>query len=164
MMGSDEKSKAQQELDELRAGMVDHVGVPLWRVSRAYVALMMAGYRSLGYDDLSEAHAALLPHLDLDGPRITEIAARAGLTKQAIGQMVGDLEARGYVQRAPDPGDARAKIVRYTAKGRRFLRDGWAIKRDLHERCRAIVGDRGFDRLVQRLETLAEALDRAGGS
>ena len=53
MMGSDEKSKAQQELDELRAGMVDHVGVPLWRVSRAYVALMMAGYRSLGYDDLS---------------------------------------------------------------------------------------------------------------
>ena len=163
-MAPGEKPKAQRELDELRAGTVDHVGVPLWRASRAYVALMMAGYRSLGYDDLSEAHTSLLPHLDVEGSRITEIASRAGLTKQAIGQMVGDLETRGYLQRAPDPIDARAKIVRYTAKGRRFMRDGWAIKRDLHENCRAIVGAKDFDTLVRLLETLADSLERDGKS
>ncbi|NQV81494.1 MAG: winged helix-turn-helix transcriptional regulator [Alphaproteobacteria bacterium] len=158
-MAENGKTKEQRDIEDLRAGAVGHVGVPLWRASHAFVGLMMAGYRALGYDDLSESHTTLLPHLDVDGTRITEIAARAGLTKQAIGQMVSDLEDRGYVLRAADPSDARAKIVRYTAKGRRFMRDGWAIKRDLHERCRDIVGAQDFEAFVLHLETLADSLD-----
>ncbi len=159
-MAESGKTKAQREIEDLRAGAVDHVGVPLWRASHAFVALMMAGYRALGYDDLSESHTTLLPHLDVGGTRITDIAARAGLTKQAIGQMVSDLEDRGYVLRAADPSDARAKIVRYTAKGRRFMRDGWGIKRDLHERCRDVVGARDFDAFVARLVALAGSLEQ----
>jgi DNA-binding MarR family transcriptional regulator len=159
------KSEEQQELEALQAAQVDHLGVPLWRAARAYVALMMAGYRRLGYDDLTESHSGLLPHLDIGGTRITALAERAGLTKQAIGQMVTDLEALGYVSRAPDPNDARAKIVRYTAKGRRFVRDGQVIKQDLHARCGDIVGAAEFAAFAARLEHLADTLEEdEGGS
>jgi DNA-binding MarR family transcriptional regulator len=161
-MAQDRDSDENGELEALGATQLDHIGVPLWRASRAYVALMMAGYRRLGYDDLSESHTGLLPHLDLDGTRITVLAARAGVTKQAIGQMVTDLEARGYVRRAPDPGDARAKIVRYTAKGRRFVRDGQTIKSELHERCRTIVGDAEFTAFTDHLESIAASLEEEG--
>ena len=154
------KSGEEKELEALEASQIDHLGVPLWRASRAYVGLMMAGYRRLGYDDLTESHTGLLPHLDIDGTRITTLAARAGLTKQAIGQMVSELEARGYVTRVPDPSDARAKIVRYTKKGRQFLRDGQTIKQDLHERCRELVGEEAFAAFADQLETLADQLEK----
>lgn len=157
------KSEEQQELEALQAAQVDHLGVPLWRAARAYVALMMAGYRRLGYDDLTESHSGLLPHLDIGGTRITALAERAGLTKQAIGQMVTDLEALGYVSRAPDPDDARAKIVRYTAKGRQFVRDGQVIKQDLHARCGDIVGGAEFAAFAARIEHLADTLEEDDG-
>jgi len=153
------KDAEQKALEALDAGQVEHLGVPLWRASRAYVNLMMAGYRRLGYDDLTESHTGLLPHLDIAGTRITTLAERAGLTKQAIGQMVSDLEARGYVSRAPDPSDARAKIVRYTSKGRRFVRDGQTIKKDLQARCRALVGGDKFEAFAEQLEALATQLE-----
>ncbi len=153
------KDAEEREVAELRAGLVDHVGVPLWRASQAFVGLMMARYRALGYDDLTQAHSGLLPHLDVEGTRQTVLAERAGITKQAIGQMIVELEARGYVKRVADPTDARARIVRYTAKGRRFVRDGWEIKRDLHERCRDIVGKKDFETFVRLAERLANGLE-----
>jgi len=155
------KDAEEKELEALEAAQVDHLGVPLWRASRAYVSLMMAGYRRLGYHDLTESHTGLLPHLDIGGTRITTLAARAGLTKQAIGQMVSDLETRGYVTRAPDPNDARAKIVRYTKKGRRFLHDGQVVKQELHARCRALVGEKNFAAFADQLGTLADQLEKA---
>ena len=81
------KSEEQQELEALQAAQVDHLGVPLWRAARAYVALMMAGYRRLGYDDLTESHSGLLPHLDIGGTRITALAERAGLRVVDAGVM-----------------------------------------------------------------------------
>ncbi len=158
-MARRQKNAEQKELEALDAAQVDHLGVPLWRASRAYVGLMMAGYRRLGYDDLTESHTALLPHLDIAGTRITTLAERAGLTKQAIGQMVSDLEALGYVVRSPDPRDARAKIVRYTSKGQRFVRDGQTIKKDLQARCRALIGEERFAAFAEQLEALATQLE-----
>jgi len=155
----EQKDAEEREIAELRAGLVDHAGVPLWRTSHAFVSLMMARYRALGYDDLTPAHTGLLPHLDVEGTRQTELALRAGISKQAVGQMIADLETRGYVKRVPDPVDGRARIVRYTAKGRRFVRDGWQIKRDLHERCRDIVGAKDFDAFLQTVERLAAGLE-----
>src|SRR4029079_16603322 len=54
------------------------------------------------------AHTALFPHLDFDGIRLTDLAARVGVTKQAIGQLVDDLAALGMVGRIPPPGRKHA--------------------------------------------------------
>ena len=54
------------------------------------------------------------------------MAAKAGITKQAVGQLVDELEAMGYVQRVPDPTDARARLVVYTDRGRAAMFEGLA--------------------------------------
>ncbi|MCA9591617.1 MAG: winged helix DNA-binding protein, partial [Myxococcales bacterium] len=65
------------------------------------------------------AHMALFPHVDLEhGTRLTTLADKLGVSKQAVAQLVDDLEAMGVMARVPDPDDGRAKRVVFTDKGR----------------------------------------------
>ena len=68
------------------------------------------------------AHAHITRHLALEGSRLTDLAARAGMTKQAMGDLVTQSEAWGLVVRAPDPKDARARLVRFTPTGLAWLK------------------------------------------
>ena len=67
------------------------------------------------------AHIHITRHLDLEGSRLTDLAARAGMTKQAMGDLVTQCEAWGLVVREPDPADARARRVRFTDTGLAWL-------------------------------------------
>ena len=60
-------------------------------------------------------------HLALAGLRLTELAERAGMCKQAMGALVDQCEAWGMVQRVPDAQDARARRIEFTATGRAWL-------------------------------------------
>lgn len=71
-----------------------------------------------GYSDLRATHGCVFGNIDPDGSRLTDLAERARMTKQSVGEVTSDLEARGYVERVPDPGDGRAKIIRLTERGR----------------------------------------------
>ena len=116
------------------------------------------------WEDLSpgirRAHLQLMPHLDLDGTRITELARRAEITKQAVGQLVSDMERAGYVERFGDPDDQRAKIVKLTQRGRDAILDGLTVFSELAAELGGEVGEGEIDRLVDRLETLMRALER----
>jgi DNA-binding MarR family transcriptional regulator len=72
-------------------------------------------------DQIGAAHIHITRHLALGGSRLTELAARAGMTKQAMGDLVAQCEAWGLVMRAPDPHDARARQVRFTPTGLAWL-------------------------------------------
>ena len=61
------------------------------------------------------AHTALFPHIDLSGTRQTALARRMGVSKQAVGQLVSELEQMGALERVPDPSDGRARLVRFAA-------------------------------------------------
>lgn len=80
-----------------------------------------------GRPPLRRAHTALLPHIALEGTRLTELATKLGVTKQAVSQLVDDLEAAGVVARVACPDDARAKLVTFTASGRARLFEGLAM-------------------------------------
>ena len=69
------------------------------------------------------AHTAVLPHIDLEGTRLTELARRLGVSKQAAGQIVDELEGFGMLERVADPADARAKLVRFSKKGQAAMLD-----------------------------------------
>jgi DNA-binding MarR family transcriptional regulator len=71
-----------------------------------------------GYPDIRQAHGCVFRFVDDEGSRLTDLAERSGLTKQAVGEVVDHLEPLGYVERAPDPVDGRAKIIRLTQRGR----------------------------------------------
>jgi len=69
------------------------------------------------FKDIRPTHGCVFRYVQGEGLRLTEIAERAGMTKQSVGEIVDDLVARGYVKRIPDPGDRRAKLVCLTARG-----------------------------------------------
>ncbi|MSQ57634.1 MAG: MarR family transcriptional regulator [Limnohabitans sp.] len=71
---------------------------------------------------VSAAHIHITRHLSLKGSRLNELASRAGMTKQAIGDLVTQCEAWGLVIKQNDPSDARAKLVCFTQTGLAWLR------------------------------------------
>ena len=113
-----------------------------------------------GYGDLRPGHGCVFGNIDPDGSRLTDLAERARMTKQSVGEVASDLEGRGYVERVPDPNDGRAKIIRLTARGREAQAIGQALIDDLERNW----GERfGADRVAALREALevitAEDLD-----
>jgi DNA-binding MarR family transcriptional regulator len=72
-----------------------------------------------GFDQIRPMHGCVFRFVADEGSRLTELAERAGLTKQAVGEVVDDMQALGYVERAADPLDGRAKIIQLTDRGER---------------------------------------------
>lgn len=101
---------AARRFDERVLGLMAHnIDVPL--------ALSNLAARS----QVSAAHVHVTRHLALEGSRLTELAQRAGMSKQAMGDLVDQCEAWGLVTREPDPLDARARRVRFTPTGLAWL-------------------------------------------
>ena len=104
--------------DEIpRAEARPNLGKLLGGAFLAMVAQLDERLSAAGYPDVRPAHGTVFQVIDADGSRVTELAARAGMTKQAMGELVRHLEAGGYVRRDPDPRDGRAQIVRPTRRG-----------------------------------------------
>ena len=74
-----------------------------------------------GFDDHRLAHHQVMPNIPDEGIRLTGLAERAGMTKQAMAELVADLERLGYLRREPDPADGRAKLIRFTQRGQRAV-------------------------------------------
>ena len=109
-----------------------------------------------GHDRVTLAHTTLLPYLDPEGTSVTNLAERAGMTKQSMRQLVLDLEDKGYIKRIPDPDDRRATLVIFTVEGRRFIEDGYEVKKEIDDEYRAILGEERVEALKGSLKTLIE--------
>lgn len=70
---------------------------------------------------ITAAHVHITRHLALEGSRLTELAASAGISKQAMGDLVDQCEAWGLVTREADTRDARARLVKFTPTGLTWL-------------------------------------------
>ena len=129
----------------------ENIGRLLLRARRDFDAELNARLRERGYPDVRLAHSALFAHIDPQGTRSSELAERAGMTKQGMGQLVADLEKKGYVERVEDPADRRAKLVRLTKKGWQHIREAREIIGEIEEAYARRLGD-------GRLETLRAIL------
>lgn len=76
-----------------------------------------------GFEDHRVVHHNVMAHVTYEGIRLTELADKAGITKQAMSELVIDLERRGYLQRSADPHDGRAKLIGFTEKGRAAVQE-----------------------------------------
>lgn len=108
------------------------------------------------------AHARVFPHLDLDGTRQTTLADRIGISKQAVGQIIADLEAQGIVERIPDPDDRRARLVRFTAQGQQDILRGLAVLAQLEADIAAKLSVAQVERLKADLRDVLAVLEEAG--
>lgn len=123
---------------------------------------LYAGVMEAGYTDLNPAHVALFRYPSLDGYRPTRLAEELQITKQSVNDLLGHLEARGYLVRKPDPTDGRARVVALTAKGRRLERTINAEARKAELRIAAMLGERSFTQFRRTLETLVNELVPTG--
>jgi DNA-binding MarR family transcriptional regulator len=84
-----------------------------------------------GHPSIRQGHGCVFRFIHEDGSRLTELAESSGLTKQAVGEVVADLEGLGYVERAPDPEDGRAKLIKLTELGGEARRTAVQIFEDI---------------------------------
>ncbi len=108
--------------DLLHRTRYENLGRWLSLAFRYYEEGVIRRMNELGFEDIRLVHASLIRCVDSDGSRFTEIAERAGMHKQAIGQLVRECEETGYVERKPDPEDGRAQLVCFTKRGKKLLR------------------------------------------
>jgi len=103
------------------------------------------------------AHIHITRHLSLAGDRLTELAARAGMTKQAMASLVDQCAAWGLVTREADPLDARARRVCFTPTGLAWLRAFEGAVEQAEAEFRAEVGEAVATVVAIGLETYGSA-------
>lgn len=109
-----------------------------------------------GYEDVRPGHSAVFMNIDRrSGTGLTELSRRARMTKQGMMLLVDELEGRGYVRRVQDPEDGRAKIVRLTAKGRRYVAEARRVVAGIEARVRRDLGQRQYAAFREALTMLA---------
>jgi DNA-binding MarR family transcriptional regulator len=104
------------------------------------------------YSDIRVTHGCVFGNIDPDGTRLTDLAERAHMTKQSVGEVASDLEQLGYIERVPDPRDGRAKIIRLTERGRHAQMLGREIIDDIEREWAERYG-------VERVAALRDALE-----
>ena len=107
-----------------------------------------------GYPDIRPGHGCVFRFIEGDGARLTQLAGRAGMTKQAVGEVVADLERLGYAERVPDPEDGRAKIIRLSARGWDAQAAALRIFADIERRWSRAVGDEPVAELRKTTEAI----------
>lgn len=115
-----------------------------------------------GHSAVRLAHVAVFTGLDPDGTRITELASRAGISRQAMSVLVRDLESAGYVTSRPDPTDLRAVIVELDRKGAEFCRDALVVSTELNAAAAATLGASELNRMRAGLRALVAPTEDAG--
>lgn len=104
------------------------------------------------YNDIRITHGCVFGNIEPDGSRLTELAHRARMTKQSVGEVATELEQRGYLERVPDPSDGRAKIIRLTERGRAAQSLGLGIIEEIEQEWAERYG-------AERVAALREALE-----
>jgi DNA-binding MarR family transcriptional regulator len=140
----------------------------LTEVKLAMVDKLRARMAAAGHPDIREGYGCVFGFIDVDsGSRLTDLAASAGLTKQAVGEAVTELEQLGYVERIPDPQDGRAKIIRLTERGLDVVIKGRRLFSQIEAEWAEQIGPElmaSFREAATRIAELEGAPIEAGGS
>jgi DNA-binding MarR family transcriptional regulator len=147
---------------EIRAERNRRLYRSLTRTLREYNRRLVDGLHARGYTDFSPAFPALLSNIDLAGTPIGVAAKRAGVSRQAVGQLLREIERCGYARRERALDDARVTIIRFTARGRRMLATVLELVDEIeHEFARELPrGD--FARVQAGMKHIADSIDPGG--
>jgi DNA-binding MarR family transcriptional regulator len=114
-----------------------------------------------GFDDVRPAFSVVLRNLPATGARVSDLAARAGMTKQSMGYLVDQMLAAGLVDIAPDPQDRRANTVRLTTRGEQVVASGIELSKRFEAHLAQLVGARKIEQLRSILLEIQARLDES---
>ncbi len=139
----------------------EHMGRWLNLAFRYYEEAVVRRMNAQGFTDIRLVHTSLIRCMDAEGTRLTEIADRAGMHKQAIGELVKECEQTGYVERRPDPMDGRAQLICFTRRGLKLVRALGEIHAASEAEFVEIIGADRIGPFKNALHRLAEVQRRA---
>ena len=137
-----------------RSGKPDF-GILLLLADQEFVRELREHVAAEGFDDQGRSDGFVFRTLGAGPTTISGLAERLEITKQGAGQIVDDMERRGYVERRPDPSDARAKLLHLTERGEAALSTARKFHQTYERRLRKRFGDEAIDTLRDVLTDMA---------
>jgi len=134
------------------------LGVLLFLPYRHLEDRVLAAVHAAGHP-ITLAQARVFARVDAGGSRLTRLARSAQVTKQTAGYLVDQLEEQGYLERTPDTVDARARLVRITAKGLEVIAVAVPVQAAVEAEWAERLGPRGTTQLREALLALRELTD-----
>ncbi|MFD7159055.1 MarR family winged helix-turn-helix transcriptional regulator [Kribbella sp. NPDC059898] len=135
------------------------LGVLLFIPYRHMEDRIFRALQAAGFDDWTLAQCRVFQRVAPNGSRLTDLADQAQMTKQSTGVLVDQLERLGYVRRAPDPTDGRARLIVIEKRGRRAVDVAKAAADEILSEWKSYLGTRNFALLQQILGQLREITD-----
>ncbi|TPG56958.1 MarR family transcriptional regulator [Roseomonas nepalensis] len=133
----------------------DNVGRLLHEAVHRFESRVLARLAARGFGEVRLAHVGVTRNLDTAGTRATELARRASMTKQAMGELIEQCVALRLVSRETDPADRRAKTVRFTAHGFHFLDEFRRAVAEAQAEMGGRLGEARLDALLSALRDYA---------
>jgi len=112
---------------------------------------LRASLRSGGWDTVTRAQSLLLANITAGEHRATRLARNLGVSRQAISQMLAELEAKGLIEVVVDPSDRRARIVNFSSRSAALRDAAHENLTRLEDLLRERIGPRRFDGLSEAL-------------
>lgn len=140
-----------------------NLGLLLFIPYRFMESSVLAELKAHGHD-LPLSQARVFQRIDPAGSRMNELAAAAQVSKQTLTSIVDQLEARGYVRRSADPGDARARLVTITEGGQQLIELSRPVVAAIEATWTEHLGRARTAQLRQALTALAEITDPFAGT
>ncbi|RZU22193.1 DNA-binding MarR family transcriptional regulator [Kribbella rubisoli] len=137
-----------------RSGKPD-IGILLLLADQEFVRELREHVAAQGFDDQGRSDGFVFRTLSAGPTTISGLAERLEITKQGAGQIVDDMERRGYIERRPDPSDARAKLLHLTEHGQAALSTARKFHQAYERRLRKRFGDEAIDTLRDVLTDMA---------
>jgi len=135
-----------------------NLGLLLFIPYRFMESAVLGHLKAHGHD-LPLNQARVFQRISPSGSRLVDLAAAAQLSKQTTGSIVDQLERNGYVERIQDPGDARARLVTITDKGRELIELSASVVRDIEAQWEAHLGRARTRKLRRALSDLRTITD-----
>jgi DNA-binding MarR family transcriptional regulator len=115
--------------------------------------------RNAGFEDVTQAHISLFRYPGLDSSRPTQLAEELQVSKQAVNDLLRDLERRGYIRREVDPSDRRSRLIRLTSHGAELENTILRAARDAEAGLERRLGTRKFRAMRHALLEALELLN-----
>lgn len=127
------------------------IGALLRAPAQAIHRRILAGLNGSGFSDLRLPHISVFQYPGPEGCRPSELAERAGMSKQAMNQLLQSLERGGYLRRKDTEEDARARVVHFTERGQAAWDTINAVLAEIEVEWRNTLGDKQFNLLKELL-------------
>jgi DNA-binding MarR family transcriptional regulator len=147
---------AVEALDSPRPGLTQL----LLQASRRLESELYNRLQGSEYGDVRPSHGAVFGNIDASGTQPVDLARRAGMTKQSMGELIQDLEQKGYVRREVVERDKRHRLVVLSERGRAYQDHVRQLEDALEQDYAREIGKRAFDSLRSGLARLREQQTR----